>query len=184
MKSRFIAAGAAAVIAITAGAWAGLGSADATTAQPGSQSWPAGAGSDSAAAAIASTKTAAAAAGSEVLLLTAHHVKGESIDINNDGFGAGDFSLFRESLRYANGGTHLIGWDSVRCTESISTVICDGTILVKGKGKITIYGAVFGPRDSQYAVTGGTGLYRGIGGQLLTANMGRGDTLLAFEITR
>ncbi len=164
--------------------WAGLGSADASTTHPSIHGWPASARSESAATTITSTK-AAAAAGSQTLLLVAHQVRHANVDINNDGFGPGDFFLFEENLRYANGGTQVVGRDSVRCTAGITTFICDGTILLYGKGKITVYAARFGPHDDDIDITGGTGNFENIGGQLDTGNAaGRGNTLLAFEITR
>jgi hypothetical protein len=82
------------------------------------------------------------------------------------------------------GGPKVIGQDSGKCTLGPRFVFCDATVQLSGKGKIVIYGASFSRRDQSYAVTGGTGIYKGVGGQLNVANLRNGDSLLAFEVTR
>jgi len=72
----------------------------------------------------------------------------------------------------------------VKCTAGPSSFICDGTAVLFGKGKIIIYGAGFARGSDSYAVTGGTGIYKGVGGQLNVASLRGGDDLLAFEIKR
>jgi hypothetical protein len=47
---------------------------------------------------------------------------------------------------------------------------------LEDRGKITVYGAVFNRTDNRYALTGGTGLCKGIGGQLDTVGLPGGDT--------
>lgn len=183
MKGKFIAAGAAAIVVIGGGAWASFGSATASTVRPSSHGWPNSSSTASAAKVIAAAKAEAASTGSKTLLIRAREVSFADVDVNNDGFGPGDYFLFQEDIRYLDS-NKVIGRDSVRCTVGPSTFICDGTIEQFGKGKIVIYGAVFERRDSRYAVTGGTGDYEGVGGQLDTVNMRGGDTLLAFEIAR
>ncbi len=182
MKRTLIAGGCAAVLAIGGGAWVGLGSATATTTKPGIHGWP-GSTASTAAATIAGVKADAANAGSQVLLLREHEVRNTFIDVNNDGFGPGDLFMFESQLRYLNG-AKVIGQDSGRCTFGPRYAICDATIQLSGSGKIIIYGASFARTDQRYAVTGGTGNYQGVGGQLNVANLRHGDSLLAFEITR
>jgi hypothetical protein len=181
MKRKSIAAGAAAVLVIGGGAWAGLGSATATTAHPSIHGWPTS--TASAGTTIASVKADAAGSGSQVLLLHEHGVRAAFIDVGASGQSAGDYFMFESQLMY-QGHSQVIGRDSGRCTFGPRTVICDATVQLFGKGKIVVYGAGFGRTDNRYAVTGGTGLYMGVGGQLDVANLRHGDSLLAFEITR
>jgi len=181
MKRKSIAAGAAAVLVMGGGAWAGLGSATATTARPSIHGWPTS--TASAAATIASVKADAATSGSQVLLLREHEVRSAFIDVGGDGPSTGDYFMFESQLMY-QGHSQVIGRDSGRCTFGPRSTICDATAEIFGKGKIVVYGAGFSRTDNRYAVTGGTGLYKGVGGQLDVANLRHGDSLLAFEITR
>ena len=184
MKRKLIAAGAAVALAIGGGAWVGLGSATATTAKPNVHAWPTGVGSASASKVIAGVKAAAARDGSRVLILRAHQFAHANIDVNGDGFGPGDYFMFEEKLRQQGSSSDIVGQDSVKCTAAPTTFICDGTIDLFGQGKITVYSAVFGPKDNRIAVTGGTGTFKRVGGQLQTANLRHGNELLAFQLTR
>jgi hypothetical protein len=65
-----------------------------------------------------------------------------------------------------------------------TSFFCDGTIVVFGKGKVVVYGATFANSATILAVTDGTGIYKGVGGQLKVADERHGNSLLAFEITR
>jgi len=181
MKRTLIAAGCAAVLAVGGGVWVGLGSATATTTKPSIHGWPSS--TASAATTIASVKADAALSGSQVLLLREHTVRAVSIDVNGDGFGPGDYFMFESELRYPQG-TKVIGRDSGRCTVGPRAFICDATVVLFGKGKIVVYGASFPHGAESYSVTGGTGIYKSVGGQLNVANLPHGDSLLAFEITR
>lgn len=181
MKRKFVAAGAA-VALVTGGAWMGLGSATATTAKPNIHGWSTSKASASATTA-AVRADAASSAGARVLLIRAHQVSETDIDVNGDGFGPGDYFVFEEQLRYQHG-PQVIGRDSVRCTVNATSFICDGTMVVFGKGKVVVYGASFGNSPTILAVTGGTGIYQGVGGQLKVADERHGNSLLAFEITR
>jgi len=182
MKRTFVAAGAAVALVIGGGAWMGLGSATATTAGPSVHGWPTSVGSASASKTIAAVKAAAAKDGSQVLLLRAHQVSEVDVDVNNDGFGPGDYFLFEERLRY-QGGSEVVGHDSVRCTAGESTFICDATLALFGQGKIAVYAALFGPKDDSLAVTGGTDSFKSVGGQLQTVNLRHGNELLVFDLT-
>ncbi|MDX6307879.1 MAG: hypothetical protein QOI06_925 [Nocardioidaceae bacterium] len=181
MKRKFIAAGAAVALVIGGGAWVGLGSATATTAKPAIHGWPTSVGS--AAKTIADIKAAAAQDGSRMLLLRGHQFAHANIDVNGNGFGPGDYFMFEENLRY-QGDSKIVGQDSVKCTVSPDTFICDGTMLLFGKGKIAVYSALFGPKDPSIPVTGGSDSFKGVGGQLQTFNQRHGNELLAFDLTR
>ncbi len=43
---------------------------------------------------------------------------------------------------------------------------------------------MFAERDNAYAVTGGTGAYKGVGGELSVFDLAGGDTLLVFDLVR
>jgi hypothetical protein len=183
MNRKSIAAGAAVALVIGGGAWVGLGSATATTTKPSVHGWPSSAGAASASKTIAALKAAAARDGSQVILLKAHQTAEADIDVNNDGFGPGDYFMFEEKVRY-QGSSEIVGKDSVKCTFGVTTFMCDATIDLFGKGKIVIYGATFGRSANLFAVTGGTDHFQGVGGQLQTFNLRHGNELLAFQITR
>jgi len=55
---------------------------------------------------------------------------------------------------------------SVRGELALRTFTIEGTIQIFRKGKIAIASTVFSERDNAYAVTGGTGAYKGVGGEL------------------
>jgi len=182
MKRSLVAAGVAAVLAIGGGAWVGLGSANATaTVKPFIHGWPSSAASPT--ATITAAKAAAVTPGSQVLLLREHIVRETEIDVGSVGFGPGDYFIFEGKLRYLHGSA-IVGRDSVRCTVGPTTFICDASFYLFGKGKIVAYGAKFGPDIPRIAVTGGTGDFLGVGGQLNRATLRGGDTLLAFNLTR
>ena len=182
MKRKFIAAGAAVALVIGGGAWMGLGSATASSAKPTVHGWPTSAGSVSASRTIAAAKAAAAKDGSQVLILRAHPTSEVDIDVNNDGFGPGDYFMFEENVRY-QGGADIVGQDSVKCTFGSTTFICDATIDLFGQGKIVIYGATFGRSANLFPVTGGTDTFKGVGGQLSTVDLRHGNELLIFDLT-
>lgn len=182
MRGKGIAAGAVAACLVAGGAWVGLSSATASSTKATDHGWP-GAAHASAAESIASVKAAAAASGSQVLLLRGRQVRETDVDVNGDGFGPGDYFIFEEQLRNLSG-AQVIGRDSVRCTVGPTTFICDGTLQLSGKGKITVYSALFSHADSRLAVTGGVGAFEGVGGQLTVSDLRNGDTLLALELKR
>lgn len=136
-----------------------------------------------AATTVASVKADAATSGSQVLLLREHPVREVFVDVTENGFSAGDYFIFESQLRYLQG-AEVVGRDSVRCTVGPRTFICDATALLFGKGKVVAYAAIFPHGAVSLAVTGGTGIYKGVGGQLNVADLRHGDSLLAFEITR
>jgi hypothetical protein len=104
------------------------------------------------------------------------------IDVGDPGESSGDYFLF-ESRLMSEDGTTLLGRDSGKCTLGIRTFICDATASIFGKGKITVYGALFREADTRIAITGGTGAYKEAGGQLTVTDTSDGNTLLVFQLT-
>lgn len=121
--------------------------------------------------------------GGRTLIFVSEEVRAAEIDINEDGFGPGDFFMFEERL-FNSRGNKQVGRDSVRCELVIRTFGCYGTMLHRGKGKIEVSGRLFGPRDLRLAVTGGTGDYQDVGGQLDVLDLRGGRSALVFHLTR
>lgn len=109
-------------------------------------------------------------------------VREAEVDVGEEGESAGDFFVFEEDLFETSG--RPTGSDSVRCELRVQTFACEGTIWVKGKGKIEIGGALFTENDLTVPVTGGTGVYEGIGGTLRVLDLDGGDTALIFHLVR
>lgn len=190
MRHRTVAVGAAAALA-AGSAWLGVGAASATGAGSSGDDrwgngWPTTATAPSVAAArqLAADKVgAAAAARSDVLILRGRTVRDAEVDINNDGFGPGDFFMFEEKL-FDQDGTERVGRDSVRCEARIRTFSCEGTLRIAHKGKIMISGALFRENDLTLAVVGGTGAYKSASGQFNVFDLPRGEVLFVIHLLR
>lgn len=118
--------------------------------------------------------------GGRVLTLIEVTRRFEFVDVGAEGDSAGDTILF-ESALFTPGGDR-VGRDSVRCTFSIRTFICDATFQVTGHGKIVVAGAFFGG-EPQLAITGGTREFRDAGGQFLPLDESEDTTRLVFQLT-
>lgn len=138
-----------------------------------------------AASAAAATSLAAGSGGpaGQTLAVVTRQVAGRLIDLGKSGDYAGDFFIAKEKI-YDSTGQHLIGVDSVRCELGIGTFTCEATIMIDGKGKIRIAGTLFSHSDNSFPVTGGTGAYQGVGGQLSTFDLRGGATALVFHLVR
>lgn len=184
MRSRITAFGAA-VGLIAVAVWLGVGTATASGAPVRSlDGWP---GSRPAASAAEATQMAMAGHGGEsrgqLLIVRTRGVRDAFVDVGQRDESPGDFILFEETVRDRNGG-RVIGRDSVRGELALRTFTIEGTIQIFRKGKIRIASTVFGQRDNAYAVTGGTGAYKGVGGELSVFDLAGGDTLLVFDLVR
>lgn len=91
--------------------------------------------------------------------------------------------VFEETV-YSARGREVIGEDTVRCELGIRTFNCEATLRLAGRGKITVGGALFAPRDIVVPITGGTKDFRAVGGQLKVYDLRGGRTLLVFELVR
>ncbi len=119
----------------------------------------------------------------QVVVVRAHTLSFAEIDVNQDGFGPGDYFLFREELK-APHSQDVVGRDTVRCMAGFRTFTCDGTIQLFGRGKLTVYGTEFTERDNRLAVTGGTSRFIGVNGQLDVNELPMGGTQLVFTLRR
>jgi hypothetical protein len=104
------------------------------------------------------------------LVLFARTVREDFVDVGAPGESTGDSIFFEEVLRNA-ARTRNVGQSAVECRVGIRTFNCAGTLLLFGQGKITAEGAFFSERDSVIPVTGGTGTFAGVGGQLMVTDV-------------
>jgi hypothetical protein len=140
-------------------------------------------------ASVAEAERLAGVAGSkaETLILVARTVREADVDLPPenapDEFSPGDFFLFEDRL-FNSSGTRPVGRDSGRCEGSIQTFTCEATAQIVGKGKIRVAGSLFSESDAVFPVTGGTGAYEGVGGQISVFDQADGSTLLVFHLVR
>jgi len=183
------------VSAACALAFVGLGTTLAAggTSAPESGRW--GLGSDSAAAPARAADGAAEARaqgsgdgdngdGRRLVLI---EVEGEDFlvitDVGEQGdFGPGDTSLFHDPL-FNERETEQVGDLHVKCTVSFGPALCWGVAELR-RGKISFAGTTTGSSSSGFllALTGGTGAYKTVGGQVLVAPLREGAFKLTFEI--
>lgn len=119
----------------------------------------------------------------QTLIFVTHPGREVDIDIPPKGFGTGDFFWFEERV-FDRTNTRQVGRDAVRCEAAIRTFQCEGTLLIKGKGKILISGVLFSDPDFTFAVVGGTGAYQGVGGELTVFDLAGGNQALVFHLVR
>ncbi len=166
---------------VTAGVvWFGAGGANAGSGEEQS-GWP---GRGVTSMAEVQRMSAAAARGDDSTLIVVGRVVREAeVDLGREGFSPGDFIIFEEKL-FDNTRTERIGRDSVRCEAGLRTFTCEGTLRIKGQGKIRIAGTIFRPTDNVIPVTGGTQDFRGVGGSLQFFGLGDRDTALVLDLVK
>ena len=87
------------------------------------------------------------------------------IDVGEPGDSIGDYGVFRDKIASDRTG-RIIGTIDVQCISAYADQ-CRGSISLDGRGQITFDGIT--PLDvdpDEFAVTGGTGDFLGVGGQL------------------
>lgn len=118
----------------------------------------------------------------------------KAVNVDGRRFGPGDYVLFREVLSTRSG--RRVGHTNVRCmrhfpfTTRRVTSICDGTFTLSarrfhGRGEIAIQGSVtFTPSASvlTVAVTGGTGHYQNVRGELHIRDAPSGANLYTLHL--
>jgi hypothetical protein len=125
--------------------------------------------------AAASAAAGASDNGTQHLVLFARSVREDFVDVGASGESTGD-SVFFEDVVWNASRTARVGKDTVECRLGIRTFNCVGTLLLFGKGKIQVDGAFFADRDSVIPVTGGTGKFAGVSGQLVVTDVGANVT--------
>jgi hypothetical protein len=156
---RKIAALVVGVVTIIAGSIA-LASADPTTApSTAAQSW----GRTLSALSPHSVTTIAIPA-DETIVLTFQETNFQFIDVGPGP--AGDYFVLRENV-FDESGTR-VGFTSIQCTVHFrGDLLCHAALTLPGRGQIEVYGHV--PESARFtiAVTGGTGDFANVGGELL-----------------
>jgi hypothetical protein len=172
---------------VATSAWFGVGVA---TASGGSaaRTWAAhgalpGRAAPSVAAAVARAHAGAAGSAGRTLTLVERAGQQAVIDVGPKGDSVGD-AFVSENRLYDSTGRNLVGRDYVRCEQGIRTFTCEATGQLFGHGKIRIAGTVFTENENTYPITGGTGAFRGAGGQLTTYNVNDSTTVLFFQFAR
>jgi len=175
--------------ALAAGAsWAGIGAASATASEAGADAFRQGLPGRPVAS-IAEAERAAggsttARAGQTLILVAGSSTGREAeVDLPPRGESSGDFFLF-EGRVFDRSGARAVGLYAGRCELGVRTFTCEVTVRVDGKGKIRVDGTLFSPRDSVLPVTGGTGAYHGVGGEVTVFDLPRGRTALVFHLVR
>ncbi len=123
------------------------------------------------------------AGGGRTLTLVSEEKRARGVDVGAEGESTGDFFVFEETLFNARGG-EVVGEDTVRCEAGIRTFHCDATLKLDRRGKITVGGALFARRDNVIPVTGGTGNFSGVGGELRFFSLRGGRSLLVLKLVR
>jgi hypothetical protein len=123
------------------------------------------------------------ASGGRTLTLVERAGAQAMIDVGPKGDSPGD-AFMSENAIYDSSDKHLIGRDHLRCEEGIHTFTCEATGQLFGHGKIRIAGTVFTENENTYPITGGTGAFRGAGGQLTTFTVNDTTTVLFFQFSR
>ena len=75
-----------------------------------------------------------------------------------------------------------VGRDAGRFEFGIQAGTLEVTFDISGRGKIAVAGSRFGETDNVLAVTGGTGEFKSVGGQVSSFSIGEGLTALVFDL--
>jgi hypothetical protein len=102
------------------------------------------------------------------------------LDVDPPGFSPGDVYLFGVKV-FNEDRSKVVGRDAERCEVGFNTYSCAITVKLFGRGKIRADGAFF--EDNVIPVTGGTGKFAGVGGELHVFELkGHQDELYSFEL--
>lgn len=172
MKKTLLISAAAATLAAGAVLSNDIG-ASATTQQT-TRTWPTVAGS-----ATASATAAPAITSGRTIRLVGHQVRNRNVNVPPDSYGPGDYNLLEETLRDSSG--NVVGRDGVQCTSLFTLYRCSGTFVLYGKGSVEISGSIT-RSNNLLAVTGGTGNFQNVRGQLLVRSGSGTDTPLTLYL--
>jgi allene oxide cyclase len=112
-----------------------------------------------------------------------HPVAEDLADIGKKGDSAGDVFTFHNPLFNASN-TKMVGNDQgtcVRISPAVGSWECAWTTFLPG-GHITVQGPFFDTHDSMLSVTGGTGIYTNVRGQMLLHARPSGGFLFQFRL--
>lgn len=118
----------------------------------------------------------------QLRLVEAYGSKFTFVDVGRRGDSPGDYGVFRDPVFSSTG--ERIGTIDVQCIAAYSDH-CQGSIRLPGRGQITFAGiSPLGRDPDRYAVTGGTGIYAGVGGMLLIQFPNIDRARLTLTLTR
>lgn len=104
------------------------------------------------------------------------------VDVGEEGDSPGDYGVFRDGLRNANG-TRPVGVVHAQCLEAYASH-CRGSARLAGRGQITFDGITPTRVDpDRFAITGGTGEFVDVGGVLKVEFPSNDYALLTFTLT-
>jgi len=131
----------------------------------------------------AAKAVAAASDDSRHLVVIARTLRERGVDLPPSGESTGDVFFFEEAI-WNRARTKRIGTTAAECQLGIRTFNCEGTLLLFGRGKIQVDGNFFADRDSVIPVTGGTGHFAGVGGQMVITDLAGGASRYHLLLTR
>ena len=111
-------------------------------------------------------------------MVRGQEVAGKQVNVNGPRFGPGDYFLFKERL--TNSAGTRVGTDNIICTvhfpfvQNRFGILCEGTFTFSGRGgiergTISVEGVLVyraGVHSFALAVTGGTGHYQNVRGEV------------------
>lgn len=116
--------------------------------------------------------------GAQRIEVVSHVGKGRGIDVGPQGDSPGDYFVLQERL--TQGDAH-VGQVDAECMLLFRTVKCEGTFTLDGRGTLEIAGVV--PfRGGKFAVTGGTGDFRNVRGQMRITDESRNSATFVFQL--
>lgn len=120
--------------------------------------------------------------GAVTLVLVERATSDETIDLGDEGDSAGDLLVFANDV-YDEANATQVGTDNGSCIRTVagSAYECAWTVTLDD-GQIMVQGPFLDSGESVLAVTGGTGAYAGISGQLRLAAGDEGTYVFTFEL--
>jgi hypothetical protein len=104
------------------------------------------------------------------------------VDVGRHGDSPGDYGVFRDAILNSKG--QRVGTIDVQCIAAYADH-CRGSIRIAGRGQITFDGMTPLGRDpDHFAVTGGTGVFTGVGGELKIEFPNENRARLTVKLTR
>lgn len=139
-----------------------------------------------AALAILALAPGVAPARDRTLTVIEHATSDATIDLGPQGDSPGDLLVFHNDVFDARD-RRKVGTDQGRCIRidpAAGSYECAWTVILHG-GQLMVEGPYYENRDSTLAVTGGTGRYRGAGGEMRLHSMDNGKKVeFAFRLDR
>ena len=104
------------------------------------------------------------------------------VDVGKKGDSPGDYGVFKDPV--LNAGGVRIGTIDAQCISAYSDQ-CSGSIRIPGRGQITFAGITpLNVDPDHYAITGGTGVFAGVGGALVISFPNGNSASLMVSLTK